>query len=529
MNVQSANFLSLLSGVDNVGNLQQGLLGADTGGGFAAALMLQLKLLGGDMAGDAKVEAPNMAMLQDWVDAAKNGAMPQELQHVAALLGKDLPPAAKNSQDIDLEDTLQTLAGVLQQLQQLESDASANDGENLGVTGKRISPAAEQAADIVAEVTTLLAMSNDVGVVESSPEIMFDDLAVAEAKLAVMSDDLAVGESNPEIMSDDWAVDESNSEIMSDDSDVGESSPAISSANPGVVEPNPAAKSNDVSVLESNVLTNQSETEAEQAFLLLNAKKTPSVSSREVANPNVQTEGANANGGDLGLEFNQGVTAMMGREGAEGKSQQERPNSNLKTGSLLDQVESGRDEAGNSKSLPEVAADIAKLNQTVRADRSAASADQSAMLKHYNDPGWNKELGEKLIWMHKQAIPSAELRLNPEHLGPVLVKIDVSHDQTSVAFTAQNQAVKEAIEAAIPKLREMLSGQQLNLADVNVSQQQSDQRQTPRDFFRMASDQQRNPRGDFDGNAPANEAQNLVDEIEAGRAVASNGLLSLFA
>jgi flagellar hook-length control protein FliK len=153
------------------------------------------------------------------------------------------------------------------------------------------------------------------------------------------------------------------------------------------------------------------------------------------------------------------------------------------------------------------------------------------LIKHFNDPGWQQELGDKLIWMHKQSMPSAELRLNPEHLGPILVKIDVSHEQATVAFTTQHLAVKEAIEAAIPKLREMLGGQQLNLADVNVSQQQSDQKQPARDFFQMASEQGQRRQSDLDGqaNGVVNEAQNIVDEIEAGRAIASNGLLSLFA
>jgi len=63
------------------------------------------------------------------------------------------------------------------------------------------------------------------------------------------------------------------------------------------------------------------------------------------------------------------------------------------------------------------------------------------------------------------------LRLNPGYLDPVTIKIDVTQDQASVAFTAQHAAVKEAIDAALPKLREMFSTQQLNLAEVSVSQE----------------------------------------------------------
>ncbi|MCK9609170.1 MAG: flagellar hook-length control protein FliK [Methylomonas sp.] len=171
------------------------------------------------------------------------------------------------------------------------------------------------------------------------------------------------------------------------------------------------------------------------------------------------------------------------------------------------------------------------MNSAVRSESATPlPTNQPAMQKPFGDSAWQQELGDKLIWMHKQDMPSVQLRLNPEHLGPILVKIDVNHDQASVAFTAQHLAVKEAIEAAIPKLREMLSGQQLNLADVNVSQQQSDQRQSGQNFFQMAGE--RTQRRGVDGeplDGAVNESQNIVDEIEAGRAIAANGLLSLFA
>ncbi|WP_445370910.1 flagellar hook-length control protein FliK [Methylomonas sp. HW2-6] len=183
----------------------------------------------------------------------------------------------------------------------------------------------------------------------------------------------------------------------------------------------------------------------------------------------------------------------------------------------------------NGKHFAAMAADIAQLSKSVNsAGHSPATAEIS---KHLAQPGWNVELGEKLLWMHKQDIPSAEIRLNPEHMGPISIKIDVNQDQTSVSFTTQHAGVKEAIEAALPKLREMLGEQKLDLADVNVSQQHSEQKQG-RESYQMAGDQRRsgNQDPDFtDGGANNTSATNILDEIEAGRAIASNGLLSLFA
>ncbi len=94
-----------------------------------------------------------------------------------------------------------------------------------------------------------------------------------------------------------------------------------------------------------------------------------------------------------------------------------------------------------------------------------------ALERPVGQPGWNQELGNRIIWMTGKSVDVAEIRLNPPHLGPLEVRINLNQDQASVAFTAQNSVVREAIEAAVPRLREMFSSQQLNLVNVDVSQQ----------------------------------------------------------
>lgn len=189
-------------------------------------------------------------------------------------------------------------------------------------------------------------------------------------------------------------------------------------------------------------------------------------------------------------------------------------------------LESKAPELTTERVLPKFATDIANLNRAVLAENKT---DIPPMVKHFAHPEWNKEMGERVIWMHKQAIPSAELRLNPGHLGPITIKIDVTQDQATVAFTAQHAAVKEAIESALPKLREMFTAQQLNLAEVNVSQEDAGQKQQ-RGFSQMG---QNSDKGDKQHNIIDNKqaeiSMDISDEIEAGRAISSNGLLSVFA
>ena len=196
----------------------------------------------------------------------------------------------------------------------------------------------------------------------------------------------------------------------------------------------------------------------------------------------------------------------------------------------LKQVEGKDFNLTDDKGALKFVTDFSALNKSNVIENKA---EIPPMTKHFAHPEWNKEIGERVVWMHKQAIPSAELRLNPKHLGPITIKVDVNQDQVSVAFTAQHAAVKEAIDAAMPKLREMFSAQQLNLAEVNVSQENLDQRQS-RGFAQMGSEQGKGGRENNDAEKNGQKdhtktAMEIVDEIEAGRAIASNGVLSIFA
>ncbi len=101
----------------------------------------------------------------------------------------------------------------------------------------------------------------------------------------------------------------------------------------------------------------------------------------------------------------------------------------------------------------------------------------TAMTLPVGADGWGQELGNRVQWLAHNNVQAAELRINPPHLGPIEIRIDVDKDQASVSFTSQHAVTRDALEAAIPRLRDMLSDNGLNLANVNVSSQSfSDQR-----------------------------------------------------
>jgi flagellar hook-length control protein FliK len=169
--------------------------------------------------------------------------------------------------------------------------------------------------------------------------------------------------------------------------------------------------------------------------------------------------------------------------------------------------------SGIEQAAPGVSANMVQLHNPV--DNRTETPAITRPLTH---PDWSKDLGEQIVWMNNKTISAAEINLNPAHLGPISVRIDVNQDQAIIMFTAQHAEVKEAIEASIPKLREMLATQQLDLINVNISQNSKhDQgRSQSQTFSKMPGYHEQS----IDG---------VTDTIEHERVVVSKGLLSIYA
>jgi flagellar hook-length control protein FliK len=88
---------------------------------------------------------------------------------------------------------------------------------------------------------------------------------------------------------------------------------------------------------------------------------------------------------------------------------------------------------------------------------------------------WPAEFSQKISWLSTQQSQVAELHLNPPDLGPMHVVISVSDNQATALFTSPHSAVREAIENALPKLRESMADNGIMLGNATVSDQ------TPRD------------------------------------------------
>ena len=88
-------------------------------------------------------------------------------------------------------------------------------------------------------------------------------------------------------------------------------------------------------------------------------------------------------------------------------------------------------------------------------------------------PEGQQQLAEKVRWMNNNRQISAELRLDPEDLGAMQVKISMNGDAATVIMLVQSTQAREALEQATPRLREMLAEQGLSLGESSVNQDNS--------------------------------------------------------
>jgi len=115
-------------------------------------------------------------------------------------------------------------------------------------------------------------------------------------------------------------------------------------------------------------------------------------------------------------------------------------------------------------------------------------------------PAWDQALGQKVVWMVAGEHQSASLTLNPPDLGPLQVVLNVSHSTATATFSAAQPEVRQALEAALPKLREMLGDAGIQLGQASVNSGSANQQGTA--DRHAASGAQRAGHADSAGEAP---------------------------
>jgi len=149
------------------------------------------------------------------------------------------------------------------------------------------------------------------------------------------------------------------------------------------------------------------------------------------------------------------------------------------------------------------------------ATQAAATQTQMAPL-NLGQNAWETNLGSRLQMMVGQNVQTAEIRLDPPELGALDIKIKITNDIASVNITSGNTQVREALETAIPKLREMFEESGVSLGDVNVHQE-------------SFSQQQNTAEEGADRFEQAAESESEDEQVRVTRKIVSENLLDIYA
>lgn len=118
---------------------------------------------------------------------------------------------------------------------------------------------------------------------------------------------------------------------------------------------------------------------------------------------------------------------------------------------------------------------VMQENTQLRAEASKSQQQFEGFDKAVNihKPEGQQQLNEKIRWMVNARNTMAEIRLDPPELGSMQVRVNVAGDAASVSFVVQSQQAKDALADAMPKLRDMLSEQGIELGDAQVRKDNS--------------------------------------------------------
>ncbi|ENM3743474.1 flagellar hook-length control protein FliK [Vibrio cholerae] len=124
------------------------------------------------------------------------------------------------------------------------------------------------------------------------------------------------------------------------------------------------------------------------------------------------------------------------------------------------------------------------------------------------------QLAERVQMMMSKNLKNIDIRLDPPELGRMHIRMNMQGDGATVHFTVANQHAREALEQTMPRLREMLAQQGVQLGDTSVQQQSAGQQQ-------RYTGQEQSGFGQSSRNERLNSEENLDTDIKLDLNVAT--------
>ncbi len=106
-------------------------------------------------------------------------------------------------------------------------------------------------------------------------------------------------------------------------------------------------------------------------------------------------------------------------------------------------------------------------NQTAQFQLSSASTP--LLNAQLGSEEWQQQLNQQIILFNRNGLQQAELRLHPQELGALQIRMSVEDNQAQLHLASAHSHVRAALEAALPGLRHALAESGIQLTQSNVS------------------------------------------------------------
>ncbi|WP_448477891.1 flagellar hook-length control protein FliK [Pseudoxanthomonas mexicana] len=83
---------------------------------------------------------------------------------------------------------------------------------------------------------------------------------------------------------------------------------------------------------------------------------------------------------------------------------------------------------------------------------------------------FDEDIGDAVRWMADQKIGHAHIKVTPNDLGTVEIRLRLDGDRVHADFSSAQAEVRQALENSLPRLRDMLGQHGFQLADADVGQ-----------------------------------------------------------
>ena len=98
------------------------------------------------------------------------------------------------------------------------------------------------------------------------------------------------------------------------------------------------------------------------------------------------------------------------------------------------------------------------------------SALQVQATQAATSPRFTQELGEQIAWMGSGDVKEARIKLHPEELGSMDVRVNMDGNKVNVAIIAQHPAAVHAVQQTLSQLDTLLAHHGLSLGQADVGQ-----------------------------------------------------------